>query len=234
MRAMSTDSSHPMPAFPAAGGPLLLPGPAGAIEAICSVPEGVPARAGTAILCHPHPLHEGTMYNKVVTILERALNESGLATLRFNFRGVGKSEGHHDDGRGEADDVVHIAAWLRRERPGDVLWLAGFSFGSYVCLRAAPRVAPAQMILVAPPAGRWRFDEIAPPACPWLIVQGEADEVVDPAAVYAWVASLQPAPHLVRMPDTGHYFHRRLMDLRGLVKNAVAGNLPPHKAPSDG
>ncbi|HEY6545571.1 MAG TPA: alpha/beta fold hydrolase [Dokdonella sp.] len=219
-----------LPAFPAAPGSLLLPGAAGAIELDCSLPDIAPARAGVAIVCHPHPLQGGTMHNKVVTITERALLELGLATVRFNFRGVGRSEGVHDNGEGEADDVVTIADWLHAQRPGDALWLAGFSFGAYVALRAASRIAPAQLVLVAPPAGRWDFSMVAPPACPWLVVQGEEDEVVDPSAVYAWVDSLDPAPQLVRLPETGHFFHRRLMDLRGVLKNALGSNLPPPRA----
>lgn len=228
MNARESQSS--LPPFPASDASLLLPGPAGAIELACALPEVADARAGVAILCHPHPLQGGTMHNKVVTILERSLLELGLATVRFNFRGVGKSEGVHDNGIGEADDVVAIAEWLRAVRPDDTQWLAGFSFGSYVSLLAAPRVRPAQLILVAPPAGRWDFSAVEAPACPWLIVQGEDDEVVDAKGVFAWAESLTPAPHLVRMPETGHFFHRRLMDLRGVLKNALASNLPPPRA----
>jgi len=128
--------------------------------------------------------------------------------------------------------VLAIGEWLRRERPGDALWLAGFSFGSYVALRAAKALGVAQLIQVAPPVGRWAFEEIALPDCPWLVVQGEADEIVDPNAVYAWVASLAKPPALVRMPDTSHFFHRRLMDLRGVVKNGVRDNLPPLREPA--
>ena len=214
------------PPFPAADGALLLPGPAGAIELACALPAAG-ARAGVAIIAHPHPLQGGTMHNKVVTMLERSMLELGLATVRFNFRGVGASEGVHDDGIGETDDLVAIAAWLASARPGDAIWLAGFSFGSYVVLRAAPRVHPGQLVLVAPPVGRWNFDGIAPPSCPWLIVQGEEDEVVDAKAVFAWARDLAPAVQLIRMPETGHFFHRRLVDLRGAVKNALAANLPP-------
>jgi len=214
------------PAFPATGGPLLLPGPTGAIELACGVPEASGARAGTVVIAHPHPLHGGTMHNKVVTILDRSMLELGLTTVRFNFRGVGATEGVHDEGVGETDDLVAICDWVRAEHPDDVVWLAGFSFGSYVCLRAAARVRPAQMVLVAPPVGRWDFAEVAAPSCPWLIVQGEEDEVVDAQAVFAWAATLVPAPNLVRMPETGHFFHRRLMDLRGALKNALAPNLP--------
>jgi alpha/beta superfamily hydrolase len=218
------------PAFPSETSSLLLPGPAGAIELACALPGDAPPRRGIAIIAHPHPLQGGTMHNKVVTITERALLELGLATVRFNFRGVGRSEGVHDNGDGETDDLVAIATWLRAQRPGDALWLAGFSFGSYVTLRAAARLDAAQLILIAPPVGRWDFSMVGAPTCPWLIVQGEEDEVVDAAAVFAWAEGLQPKPQLIRMPETGHFFHRRLMDLRGALKSALAANLPPARA----
>ena len=216
-------------AFPGETASILLPGPAGAIELACGVPEA-DARNGIAIICHPNPLQGGTMFNKVVTTLDRGLLELGLTTVRFNFRGIGKSEGVHDEGRGEADDLVAIAEWVRREKPDALLWLAGFSFGSYVVLRAAPRLAPSQVILIAPPVGRWDFSDIQWPACPVLIVQGEDDDVVDSPAVFAWAEAQDPPPTLVRMPDTGHFFHRRLIDLRGAVRNAVRDNLPPRLA----
>jgi alpha/beta superfamily hydrolase len=230
MRPMSVHETPTPPAFPANGGAVLLPGPAGLIELACAVPEPAVARAGVAIVCHPHPLHGGTMHNKVVTIVERALLELGLTTVRFNFRGVGQSEGVHDHGIGETDDLAVVAAWLRATHPGEPLWLAGFSFGSYVVLRGAGRLAPAQLILIAPPVGRWDFRDVAAPACPWLVVQGEEDEVVDAKAVIAWAEALQPSVQLVRMPETSHFFHRRLMDLRGVLKNALAANLPPKRA----
>jgi len=212
--------------FPDAAATFLLPGPAGAIE-MATAPAESAARAGTAILCHPHPLQGGTMQNKVVTTLERSLRELGLATVRFNFRGVGASEGSFDDGVGETDDLAAIAEWVRKVNPGDVLWLAGFSFGSYVAFRGAKRLDAAQLIQIAPPASRWAFGEVEAPGCPWLVVQGEADEVVDPAAVYAWIDAMAEPPQLIRMPDTSHFFHRRLLELRDAVKSAVSANLPP-------
>ncbi|HVH36155.1 MAG TPA: alpha/beta fold hydrolase [Tahibacter sp.] len=214
------------PSFPAASGALSLPGPAGLLESLVDLPEQ-DARRGTAVICHPHPLHGGTMHNKVVTMLSRSLVELGLATVRFNFRGVGASAGSYDDGNGETDDLRAVVDWVRRERPDDALWLAGFSFGSYVALRAAASLAPQQLIQIAPPVGRWAFETITLPDCPWLIVQGEADEVVDPAAVFAWAANLPKNAQLVRMAETSHFFHRRLMDLRGAVKHGVRDNLPP-------
>ena len=207
--------------------PLSLPGGAGNIEAVASVPDAKSARQGTVIVCHPNPVQGGTMHNKVVTMVERSLRELGLATVIFNFRGVGASQGEHDEGVGESEDLIAIAEWTQRVRPNDALWLAGFSFGAYVTARAAPQVPVRQMISVAPPIGRWDFNALASPLCPWLVVQGEADEVVDPAGVYAWVAAQPEPPTLVRMPDTGHFFHRRLMDLRGAIKNGVRNNLPP-------
>ncbi|MGH8174285.1 MAG: alpha/beta hydrolase [Rhodanobacteraceae bacterium] len=223
---MNARAESSLPAFPSASTNLLFPGPAGAIEVACTVPEA-DARRGVAIVCHPNPEQGGTMFNKVVTTLDRSLGELGFTTLRFNFRGIGQSEGAHDEGRGESDDLIALARWVRSERPADTLWLAGFSFGSYVVLRAAPVLAPAQLILIAPPVGRWDFKDITLPPCPVLIVQGEDDDVVDPAAVFEWAQAQDPAPTIVRMPETGHFFHRRLLDLRGAVKNAVRDNLPP-------
>jgi alpha/beta superfamily hydrolase len=216
--------------FPTAAAELLLPGPAGALELACDVPDAGIARAGVAIVCHPNPVQGGTMNNKVVTTLARTFGELGLATVRFNFRGIGKSEGVHEEGRGESEDLVAIAEWVRGERPGDALWLAGFSFGSYVVLRVAAKLDPAQLVLVAPPVGRWDFADIALPSCPALVVQGEEDEVVDAQAVFAWAQAQAPKPTVVRMPQTSHFFHRRLLDLRDAVKNAVRDNLPPSRS----
>lgn len=225
---MSADIQPTAPtAFPASAATFLLAGPAGPIEVMASPADGdAVAVSATAIVCHPHPLHGGTMHNKVVTIVERALGELGLATVRFNFRGIGQSQGTFDDGNGESDDLAAVAAWVRATHPGDALWLAGFSFGSYVALRNAVPLDAAALVTVAPPVGRWDFDAIALPSCPWLVVQGEEDEVVDPAAVFSWIDALVAPPQLVRMPDTTHFFHRRLMDLRGAVKNAMRAHLP--------
>lgn len=207
---------------------LFLVGPAGRIEAVLDAPAAeVPARALLVILCHPLPTEGGTMHNKVVTMAARALRECGATTLRFNFRGVGQSEGTFDDGEGELADLRAVAAWAREQHPDKLLWLAGFSFGAWVSLRLANELKAAALISIAPPVGRsWDFSRIELPAAPWLVIQGDADEIVDPQAVYAWVASLPRPPQLVRMPDTSHFFHRKLMDLRGAVKNGVRHWLP--------
>ncbi|HET6588167.1 MAG TPA: alpha/beta fold hydrolase [Oleiagrimonas sp.] len=216
--------------FPDASLGFTLAGPVGKLEVSVDVPTASHARKGTAVICHPHPLEGGTMHNKVVTMLERALRESGLATVRFNFRGVGDSEGSFDNARGEGDDLAAVCAWVRRVRPDDALWLAGFSFGSFVALANAVRLRADALISVAPPVGRsYDFDAITLPDCPWLVIQGEDDEVVEPQAVFDWLDSLDKEPTVIRMPETSHFFHRRLLDLRGAVKNAVRTWLPPER-----
>jgi alpha/beta superfamily hydrolase len=220
-------SKQPALALPADGGTVLLAGPAGTIECMVELPKPHEARRGIAVVAHPNPPDGGTMHNKVVTMTARALTELGLATVRFNFRGVGQSEGVFDNGRGEVLDLLTVARWAQAARPDDALWLAGFSFGSWVALQAARQLPVKQMISIAPPVGFRDFTGVLPPACPWLVVQGEQDEVVDAQAVFAWVEKQQPAPTLVRMPDAGHFFHRRLVDLRGAIKNGVRKNLPP-------
>jgi len=221
--------AQPTPSFPEVTGSLLLPGPAGGLEVCVDHPDPAQARAGVAVFCHPHPLEGGTMHNKVVTMACRALRELGLVTLRFNFRGVGLSQGQYDHGRGEVLDLHAVAQWVQAAHRDWKLWLGGFSFGAWISLLGARDLPAAQLISIAPPAGRWDFSAVLAPRCPWLLVQGEADEIVSPKAVYDWLALLDRQPTLVKMPDTGHFFHQRLMDLRGAIKNGVRHNLPPQR-----
>ncbi|WP_202845029.1 alpha/beta hydrolase [Luteimonas saliphila] len=216
-----------LPAFPADAGTLLLPGPAGMLEVAVDAPDDdVAALPLVAIVCHPLPTEGGTMHNKVVTMAARSLRELGATTVRFNFRGTGHSEGEFDQGDGELEDLRAVAAWVRAQRPEAALWLAGFSFGAYVTLRAAAGLQPALLLSIAPPAGRWDFDDIELPTMPWLVIQGENDEIVDPQAVYDWLERTRAQAELVRMPDTSHFFHRKLIDLRGAIKHGVRAYLP--------
>ncbi len=215
------------PIFPAASATLLLPGRAGALELAVDPPDDdVPPLPLTVVVCHPLSTEGGSLNNKVVTMAARSLRELGAHTVRFNFRGVGASAGGFDHGEGERDDLQAVAEWVREQRPQDDLWLAGFSFGAYVSLRAAAALQPDALISIAPPAGRWDFAKIAIPDCPWLVIQGDADEIVDPQAVYAWIDTLKRKPDLVRMPDTSHFFHRKLIDLRGALQHGVKRWLP--------
>jgi uncharacterized protein len=215
-----------LPDFPSQSATVLLDGPAGVLEVAVDRTE-CPPRPAIAVMCHPLPTEGGTMHNKVVTMTVRALRELGLDTVRLNFRGVGASAGSFDEGNGETDDLRTVANWVRAQRPDAALWLAGFSFGAYVALRAAELLQPAFLLTIAPPVQRsWDFDALTPPTCPWLVIQGDADEVVDPQAVAAWVEAMPRPPQLVRMPDTSHFFHRKLMDLRGAIKHGVRPHLP--------
>jgi len=217
--------------FPASRQDFILRGPAGKLECAIDVPNPEDERPATIVLCHPHPLHGGTMHNKVVTIMERAMRELGLRTIRFNFRGAGESEGEHDEGYGETDDLFAVTEWVRRTRPDDDLWLGGFSFGSYIALRAAQNLQLGQMITIAPPVDRYEFSSVQHPNCPWLVVQGDEDEVVALEDVKCWIEDLDPPPDFLVMEMATHFFHRRLMDLRGLLKNGVRPNLPDKVSP---
>jgi alpha/beta superfamily hydrolase len=198
---------------------LSIDGPAGPLEAIVEDP-GLPGE-GYAVLCHPHPLHGGTMDNKVVHTLARAFRETGIPTLRFNFRGVGSSAGTYDHGNGETADADAVAAYGALRWPDRRLLLAGFSFGAFVALRLALERGASRLITVAPPVDRMDFSALAVPSCPWLVVQGDSDEVVDPQRVFAWAKSCKPQPKLVVMPGVGHFFHGHLPLLRDAVIDAI-------------
>lgn len=213
-------------AFPDDSTTLSLPGPAGKLEVLAEPPEPDKRRPAVAIICHPLPTHGGTLRNKVVHMTARALRELGLYTVRFNFRGVGASEGEFDKGFGETDDLLAVVDWVKQVLPDCEIWLAGFSFGSYVAARASQKVDIRQLISIAPPVHHYDFEALERPDCPWLIIQGDEDDVVPPDAVYQWAETVEPEPQLVRMEETDHFFHRRLMDLRGVIKNGVRHQLP--------
>jgi alpha/beta superfamily hydrolase len=195
---------------------LRIAGPAGALEALLELPSGKPI-TGYAVICHPHPLHGGTMHNKVVHTLARALQELGCATLRFNYRGVGASFGSYADGIGETLDALAAVEYLRARFAGLPLTLAGFSFGGAVALRAAQSAAPMRLITVAPAVDRVSVDGLARPTGAWLIIQGDADEVVDAQHVRQWAARFVPPPQFALLPGVGHFFHGALAQLREQV-----------------
>lgn len=193
-----------------------LAGPAGAIEALIEAPPATAPRA-FGVVCHPHPLFGGTLQNKVVHTLARSFQDLGAPTIRFNFRGVGASSGSYADGIGETEDALAAVAEGRKRWPGATVWLAGFSFGGAVALRAAERAAPQLLVTVAPAVRLIDVSDTKTPDCPWLIVQGDMDELVEPDAVLQWAAQLNPAPTVKVMPGVGHFFHGRLRELAALV-----------------
>ena len=193
-----------------------LVGPSGALEASLDLPpEGVPLR-GTAVIAHPHPMFGGTMDNKVVQTMARAFVQTGWRAVRFNFRGVGASEGAYDEGRGELQDLLAVVA---HSAPDGVLALAGFSFGAFVTSHAVVALAerdPAAVVLVGTAASRFTVAPIATELHErTLVLHGEADDTVPLADAMAW-ARPQTLPVTV-VPGGGHFFHGQLPLLRSLV-----------------
>jgi len=201
---------------------LTIAGPAGSLEARLDLPATEASVEGAfAVICHPHPLYAGTMDNKVVHTLAKACNDLGVPSLRFNFRGVGASEGGYAEGSGETDDALAVVAHGRQRWPGATVWLAGFSFGAAVAVRASASAAPGRLIAVAPAVDRIDIRGIQP-ACPWLVVLGDADDVVPPSHMLEWADGLAPAPAVRVLPGAGHFFHGRLHDLRDAVTGWVS------------
>ncbi|MGH8283849.1 MAG: alpha/beta hydrolase [Gammaproteobacteria bacterium] len=195
-------------------------GKAGVLEGLLDVPELPPC--AVAVVCHPHPLQQGAMTNKVAYILARAFNDLGAVSLRFNFRGVGKSAGTFDNGIGETDDALAAMNWLSAQYPGLPVWFGGFSFGAYIALRAQSERPVKRLVTVAPAVERFDTTSIEWPAYPWLLIQGDADEVVSPQAVFDWAASLPVKPRLAVLKGAGHFFHGRLNDVRETVVMAFS------------
>jgi alpha/beta superfamily hydrolase len=195
---------------------VLVAGPAGQIECAIDLPATPPI--GTAVVCHPHPQHGGTMDNKVVQTLARSLVQLGWRSVRFNFRGVGGSQGGWDDGVGEIDDAMAV---IESQRDGATpLLLAGFSFGGYVASLAALRLPDdakaAQLVLVGPSTEKQAMPAVPPET---VVVHGEVDDVVPLAATLAW-ARPQSLPVIV-LPGVGHFFHGQL----GLLKTVIVREL---------
>lgn len=221
--------------LPAAGDNLtqLVEGPAGVLETLIAVPKQ-PIWGG-CVICHPHPLFGGAMSNKVVYTLASTAGKAGLLSLRFNFRGVGRSAGPHDEGRGETDDVVWLVAQLRALLPaGAPLLLAGFSFGAFVALKAASRVQAAGLMSVAPPFSATRAiyaDGDGPPpapGCPWSVIHSRDDDTVAYADTASVLAQYQPPPRLTTVDGAGHFFHGRLSEVADCFAALIAELAPPH------
>lgn len=200
---------------------LFIEGPVGRLEAILDAPRNEPV-SGSAVVCHPHPQHGGTMHNKVAHTLARAFLRLGFQVLRFNFRGTEASDGVYDEGVGELDDALAAIDWMgARQAPGP-MWLAGFSFGAAIAVRAAATTEIDGLVSVAPAAYRFAGGMKAQPRCPWLIVQGDEDELVAVEETIEWMNGLEPGPELLVLPGAEHFFHGRLVELRDAVMGFVA------------
>lgn len=188
-------------------------GRVGAMEACLTWPEHPLVGDWLAVLGHPHSLQGGTMNNKVVTTLARAFKSVGIPSLRFNFRGVGQSAGVYDQGIGEAEDMQALIEQWQSAHFKPRLICAGFSFGSYVAYRAAQILQPELLLTIAPPVHHYDY-QTQPQPRPWVIFQGEDDEVVPPELVYEFAARQKPPLPLIRFEQTGHFFHGKLIELK--------------------
>ena len=204
----------------------LIKGPSGAIEVAVDLPGELKTNI-TAVICHPHPLYQGTMDNKVVSMSASAFRALGMPSVRFNYRGVGKSEGSYGEGIGETEDLYALLDWLQTVRPGPI-WLAGFSFGGYVAYRAAAnRSEVTELLTIAPGITRFDMQGLSEPTIPWVVIQGEADEVIEPSAVYAWLDSVKAPRTLYKLPAVGHFFHGQLVTLKDLIIKHYAPKVMP-------
>ncbi len=213
---------------------ITIPGPAGTIDLSIDLPPGGKAPRGIALIGHPHPLFAGTKDNKVAQTLARTFVQLGYACVRPNFRGVGKSEGMHDNGIGEQDDMLHVIAWMRQQTDWSPevatlpLALGGFSFGTFVVSHVAQRLAAAgtpaeRLALVGTAASRWAIADVPADT---IVIHGEQDDTVPLASVLDW-ARPQELPVIV-IPGADHFFHRKLHLIRQLITGAwPATGTPP-------
>ncbi len=192
-------------------------GPVGPLQ--CAIDQPAGEARGVMLVCHPHPLHGGTMDNKVVQTVARAALQCGMRSVRFNFRGIGESAGAWDEGRGEVDDALAVIAALRDAALP--LWIAGFSFGGYVASQAAARLPEAEraagLVLVGPAARNFPVADVPEDT---LVIHGEQDDVVPLEATLDW-ARPQALPVVV-VPGVGHFFHGQLPLLKSLVVRHLA------------
>jgi alpha/beta superfamily hydrolase len=197
---------------------MTITGPCGNLEVLVNGVASSSNVKGFAVICHPHPLHWGTMDNKVVVTLARAFREMDVIAVRFNFRGVGKSDGQHAGGEGEKDDLQAVIDWMRGQFPDIPCLVAGFSFGGAVAAAWAGDNSPRYLVLVAPAIGRYGASITARLSCPALVILGEEDEILGVDDISHWQQHQDKHTFCLEvLPGTGHFFHGRLNDLKALV-----------------
>ncbi|MBI3561540.1 MAG: alpha/beta hydrolase [Gammaproteobacteria bacterium] len=200
----------------------LIAGPAGQLEVKLARPSSWHDTQPFVVCCHPHPQHGGSLNNKVVHTLAKTYFDSGLAVLRFNFRGVGQSLGQFDDGRGEQEDLLSVVQWMRAQHPAAICWLAGFSFGGYIAAAAHEPAQAQYLTLVAPAVPLYDVNQLRINRIPWLLVMDSHDEVVSALQVKHWLALQSNPPVQVWLDEVGHFFHGKLT----LLRNACLQHLP--------
>jgi alpha/beta superfamily hydrolase len=198
----------------------VIQGPSGSLQALLHMAKT--ESTDFLIICHPHPQFSGTMDNKVVTTVAKTYLDLGINVIRFNYRGVGESQGEYGEVEGEVEDALAVLAWLKANHSVSRVFLAGFSFGAYIAAKVAftisadvnSKVNVPHLLLIAPSVENSPFDLATPLAAPCSVLMGKQDDVVPFAAVEAWVLSQIPALEFIVMPDATHFFHGQLVAIK--------------------
>lgn len=196
---------------------LIIPGPLGDLEAIFTAPDHFER---LAIICHPHPLFQGTMHNKVVTTIAKAFQLKNYATLRFNYRGVGVSSGKYGEIQGEIEDCLAVYEWVQKNHQAKIS-LAGFSFGAFISASVANQRECEQLISVAPAVNNADFLSLDNIKCPWFIFEAQADELIPAKDLENFIVQSQIPVELVQFPDASHFFHGKLIELRQALVDII-------------
>lgn len=200
-------------------------GPCGNLE-IRVDPPRTQSTQTVALICHPHPLHGGTLHNKVVTTLARTFSALGATSVRFHFRGVGKSQGSYDKGKGEVEDGHCVLAWIQAQFKNHALWLSGFSFGGAIAIQLACQLYPqtpiARLITIAPALIHFPVEVPTTPLPPWLLVMGEQDEIVPTLQIKDWIAQQRAPASCIYLKEVGHFFHGNLTTLKQTLLTALS------------
>lgn len=186
-------------------------GPAGKLEISLQEPENPKKIIG--IICHPNPLHGGTMDNKVVTTIANVFRDLNIINIRFNYRGVGQSEGNYGETIGEIADTLAVIQWAKQQWPDYEIFLAGFSFGAYISLCVANQTPIKQLITIAPTVNWHDYTNLSFDGS-WIVLVAEKDEVVPANQIYAWIKTLKHKPVILSFPEAGHFFNGQLVNLR--------------------
>lgn len=206
--------------FPKENDRFRLQGASGLLEVAVDMPRepNVNEDAPLVVVCHPHPLYQGTMDNKVVVTVQRAMNQLGLICIRFNYRGVGQSDGVYGEGEGEIEDCLTVLNWLASHFPKRKIWLTGFSFGGYIAYRAS-KLHPliSQLLCIAPGITRFNMSGLAEPHVPFVVIQSDQDEVIAYSAVTSWLMRHDCPFHFIKLAGVSHFFHGRLVELKRLL-----------------
>ncbi|MCF6764319.1 alpha/beta hydrolase [Thiotrichales bacterium 19S3-7] len=199
----------------------LINGAVGQLEVAIDWPNEIKEDQTAVVICHPHPLYQGSMDNKVVTTISRSFNQLGLIAVRFNYRGVGQSEGTYGDGIGELEDLLAVIGWLRIQKKAQKIILAGFSFGGAIAYKAASRIdGVISLLMIAPSVIHFKLKAEKEPLAPLLVILSKDDEVVAAIDTLEWLSKDFNQPFtLISMAGAGHFFHGRLVDLKNEILN---------------